>query len=89
MLILYFGSRKLSSVIGLLFTANSIGYLVGPAVSGVLIDSTGNYIAAAEIIGVFFVASLGALFLVERRKEDMLHLHHFQKGHHSQHKHEK
>lgn len=55
----------------------AIGYLAGPVVSGVLIDSTGNYIAAAEIIGVFFVTSLGALFLVERRKEDMFVFHYF------------
>ena len=57
----YFAGPKLSSVIGVQYTASSIGSLLGPILAGYLFDLTGAY-TYALYIGT--ACSIGALCLV-------------------------
>lgn len=55
----YFGTRSVSGVIGLFYTAAGLGALVGPWLGGVLFDLTGSYRSA--ILAAAASAAFGAL----------------------------
>jgi OFA family oxalate/formate antiporter-like MFS transporter len=48
----YFNGPKLSSVIGLQYTASAAGSLLGPILAGYLFDRTGSYVSALVVAGI-------------------------------------
>jgi MFS family permease len=62
----YFAGPKLSSVIGLQYTAAGLGSLLGPIIAGMLFDGSGTYTLALVIgAGCSFAASYLIVLLPE------------------------
>jgi MFS family permease len=65
-----FGTAGLGGTVGILYTSAGIGALLGPPLSGVLIDVTGTYTWAIVAALVFEIVSLGILLPVSRTWAD-------------------
>jgi MFS family permease len=61
-----FGTAGLGGTVGILYTSAGIGALLGPPLSGLLIDVTGTYTWAIVAALVFEIVSLGILLPVSR-----------------------
>ena len=59
----YYGSRYVSSIIGLLYTSVSIGGLAGPSLAGYAFDFTHSYVLAI-LIGAALMAVAGLLMML-------------------------
>jgi predicted MFS family arabinose efflux permease len=59
-----FGVQSLSSVVGLLFTANTIGNLVSTPLVGEVLDATGNYETSIAIAASFFLFAAMFYFFI-------------------------
>jgi MFS family permease len=65
-----FGTAGLGGTVGILYTSAGIGALLGPPLSGLLIDVTGTYTWAIVAALVFEIVSLGILLPVSRTWAD-------------------
>ena len=61
-----FGVHSLSSIVGLLFTANTVGNLVSAPLGGIVSDASGSYEVAILIAGSCLVIASGLYFLIAR-----------------------
>jgi MFS family permease len=62
-LVQHLGIEKLTNAFGLLLIASGLGHLLGPIISGILIDQTGDYSWVFFMSGGSLIFS-GLLFLV-------------------------
>jgi MFS family permease len=65
-----FGTAGLGGTVGILYTSAGIGALLGPPLSGLLIDVSGTYTWAITAALVFEIVSLGILLPVSRTWAD-------------------
>jgi MFS family permease len=56
-----FGTQRMGTMLGALYTSGGIGAMVGPPMVGVIIDRTGSYRVA---IAAAFVVAMGAFALL-------------------------
>ncbi len=66
-----YGRRDYSSIYGITFAANAIGGALGPFLSGVIYDLTGNYILGFKLMLLFTLISLIIYWLVLPKEKDM------------------
>lgn len=66
-----FGVQSLSSIVGLLFTANTVGNLISAPLAGILVDTCKTYEAAIAVAGsCLVVASVLYFFISQPNKEN-------------------
>jgi len=71
----YFGVEKLVSIVGILYAAAGVGFLLGPPITGLLFDMHGSYVVGGMIAAATLVVSfIVSLFYPKVEKQNEVEL---------------